>query len=47
LDVVPLDICGIVLGSPYLYDINEFFLEMRTNTISQKMEWNTFLEPTI
>ena len=20
LDVVPLDICGIVLGSPYLYD---------------------------
>jgi hypothetical protein len=25
LDVVPLDICGIVLGSPYLYDIKEVF----------------------
>jgi hypothetical protein len=24
LDVVPLDICGIVLGSPYLYDIKSF-----------------------
>jgi hypothetical protein len=25
LDVVPLDICGIVLGSPYLYDMKEIF----------------------
>jgi hypothetical protein len=25
LDVVPLDICGIVLGSPYLYDRNTVF----------------------
>jgi hypothetical protein len=25
LDVVPLDICGIVLGSPYLYDRKELF----------------------
>jgi hypothetical protein len=25
LDVVPLDICGIVLGSPYLYDRKEVF----------------------
>ena len=25
LDVVPLDICGIVLGSPYLYDRKEIF----------------------
>jgi hypothetical protein len=25
LNVVPLDICGIVLGSPYLYDRKEFF----------------------
>jgi hypothetical protein len=24
LDVVPLDICGIVLGSPYIYDRKEF-----------------------
>jgi hypothetical protein len=23
LDVVPLDICGIVLGSPYIYDRKE------------------------
>ena len=25
LDIVPLAICGIVLGSPYLYDINATF----------------------
>ena len=25
LDVVPLDICGVVLGSPYLYDRNAIF----------------------
>ena len=25
LDIVPLDICGIVLGSPYLYDGNAIF----------------------
>ena len=25
LDVIPLDICGIVLGSPYLYDRNAIF----------------------
>ena len=25
LDVVPLDICGIVLGSPYLYDRKAIF----------------------
>jgi hypothetical protein len=25
LDVVPLDICGIVLGSPYMYDRNKIF----------------------
>jgi hypothetical protein len=25
LDVVPLDICGIVLGSPYIYDIKAVF----------------------
>jgi hypothetical protein len=25
LDVVPLDICGIVLGSPYLYDTKSIF----------------------
>jgi hypothetical protein len=25
LDVVPLDICGIVLGSPYLYDRKTLF----------------------
>jgi hypothetical protein len=27
LDVVPLDICGIVLGIPYLYDIKEIFFQ--------------------
>jgi hypothetical protein len=25
LDVVPLDVCGIVLGSPYLYDRKAIF----------------------
>jgi len=25
LDVVPIDICGVVLGSPYLYDRDAFF----------------------
>ena len=25
LDVVPLDICGIMLGSPYLYDRKTIF----------------------
>ena len=25
LDVIPLDICGIVLGSPYLYDRRDLF----------------------
>ena len=25
LDVVPLDICGIVLGSPYMYDRKDIF----------------------
>ena len=24
-DVVPLDICGIVFGSPYVYDMNAIF----------------------
>jgi hypothetical protein len=27
LDVVPLDICGIVLGSPYLYDMKVYLLQ--------------------
>ena len=26
-DVVPLDICGIMLGSPYLYDRNTIFYQ--------------------
>jgi hypothetical protein len=25
LDVLPLDICGIVLGSPYIYDKKDIF----------------------
>ena len=25
IDVIPLDICGNVLGSPYLYDKKTFF----------------------
>ena len=29
LDVIPLDICGIVLGSPYLYDRKAIFCRTR------------------
>ena len=25
VDIIPLDICGIVLGSPYLYEIKTIF----------------------
>ena len=28
LDVIPLDICGIVLGSPYLYDRDVVFFRI-------------------
>jgi hypothetical protein len=31
LDVVPLDICGIMLGSPYLYDIKSVFFLHENN----------------
>ena len=31
LDVVPLDICGIVLGSPYMYDRKAFFYRKDNN----------------
>ena len=37
LDVVPLDICGIVLGSPYLYDRKQSFIESRISIIFLKM----------
>lgn len=37
LDVIPLDICGMVLGSPYLYDRKEIFFRHEKNTKSQKM----------
>ena len=36
LDVVPLDICGIVLGSPYLYDQKAVFIERRISIIFLK-----------
>ena len=28
LDVIPLDICGIVLGSPYLYNRKAIFFRL-------------------
>ena len=31
LDIVPLDICGIFLGSPYLYDIKAIFYRIENN----------------
>jgi hypothetical protein len=36
LDVVPLDICGIVLGSPYLYDRKSIFYREENKYPSQK-----------
>jgi len=30
LDVVPIDICGVVLGSPYLYDRDAIFYKRET-----------------
>ena len=30
LDVIPLDICGIVLGSPYIYDRKSIFYREHT-----------------
>jgi len=41
LDIVPLDMCGIVLGSPYLYDRKLFSIELRISINSLKMELNT------
>ena len=46
LDVVPLDIYGIVLGSPYLYDSKAIFFRHENKyhlkkDISKKMRWNT------
>jgi hypothetical protein len=54
LDVVPLDICGIVLGSPYLYDRKVVFFHHENKyhltkggveyiVISHKMRVNTTL----
>jgi len=40
LDIVPLDICGIVLGSPYLYDRKAIFYRAETSISSLKMESN-------
>ena len=37
LDVIPLDTCGMVLGSPYLYDRKEISFVMKTNSKSQNM----------
>ena len=41
LDVIPLDICGVVLGSPYLYDRDAIFHRKENSIISLKMELNT------
>jgi hypothetical protein len=46
LDVVPIDICGIVLGSPYLYDRKEVFFHHENKYHLTKGEWNILLELT-
>lgn len=38
LDVVPLDICGIVLGSPYLYDRKAIFFHHQNKYYLMKDE---------
>jgi len=44
LDVVPLDICGIVLGSPYLWDRDALsYKKMKINIDSLRMELNIWL----
>jgi len=40
LDIIPLDICGIVLGSPCMIE-NLFSIELRTSIYLLKMELNT------
>ena len=40
LDIVPLDICGIVLGSPYLYKRNAIFYRTKISINSLRMELN-------
>jgi hypothetical protein len=44
LDVIPLDICGIVLGSPYYMIGEPSFIVMRTSIICLKMDLSTLLE---
>jgi hypothetical protein len=44
LDVIPLDICGIVLGIPYLYDRITIFHHHENKYHLFKMEFSTFLE---
>jgi hypothetical protein len=41
LDVVPLDVCGIVLGSPYLYDRKDIFFrkERKCNLTKDGVEY--------
>jgi len=36
LYIVPLDICGIVLGSPYLYDIKAIFCRAKNKYLIVK-----------
>jgi hypothetical protein len=40
-DVVPLDICGIVLGSPYLYDKKKSSIENIISITCLKKELST------
>jgi hypothetical protein len=44
LDVIPLDICGIVLGSPYLYDRRAILHRHENIYHCLKMELSTLLE---
>jgi len=40
-NVVPLDICGLVLGSPYLYDRRALFYRGKISIIYLKIKLNT------
>jgi hypothetical protein len=47
LDVVPLEICGISIDSPYLYDRKEYSIVKRSSIIFSKIGLNMLLEITI
>jgi hypothetical protein len=42
VDVVPLDVCGVVFGSPYMYKRDEIFM-MRENQYHMTKDGKSFI----